>query len=168
MKEREEYQEKLKEETKNKIDEFYNRNEILITKKDLSFSIIKFLLNVEINKKNDINELIEINGNIFDYLNNQFLWNNEIYNDIRFIKEYENLNNFGIKVRNIYDFYNYISIEYITLFEKEKEELLGKISNEKKINEEEVKMVNEIENQKDENIEKTSQTIEDNDDLNDL
>ena len=170
IEEREEYQEKITEETKSKINEFYNRNEILITKEALSISIMKFLLNLEINKKNDINGLFEINDNVFDYLNNQFLWSNEIYNDIRFIKEYEELKNLGIKFRNIYDFYNYISKEYRTIFEKEKEALLGNINNEEeeKIKEEEIKKQNETQNQKRENVEKTCQKIENNFNLEDL
>ena len=68
-----------------------------------------------------------MNDNIFDYLSNKFLWNNEIYTDNRFIKECEEYKYLGIYVKNIYDFYNYIANDFKDKFEKEKKEIIEKI-----------------------------------------
>ena len=143
MKEKDEYNEKINYETKSKIDKYYtDKNRLLITKDILSITIIRFLINIEINKKNDKTESIDFNDNLFDYLNIKYLWNNEIFNNIRFIQEYEELKNLGIYVKNIYDFYSYISIDTKSNFEKEKKEILGKIridENEKLIKEKQEK-----------------------------
>lgn len=143
MKEKEEYNEKINNETKSQIDKYYtDKNRLLITKDILSITIIRFLINIEINKKNDKTESIDFNDNLFDYLNIKYLWNNEIFNNIRFIQEYEELKNLGIYVKNIYDFYSYISIDTKSNFEKEKKEILGKIridENEKLIKEKQEK-----------------------------
>ena len=143
MKEKEEYNEKINNETKSQIDKYYtDKNRLLITKDILSITIIRFLINIEINKKNDKTGSIDFNDNLFDYLNIKYLWNNEIFNNIRFIQEYEELKNLGIYVKNIYDFYSYISIDTKSNFEKEKKEILGKIridENEKLIKEKQEK-----------------------------
>ena len=143
MKEKEEYNEKINNETKSQIDKYYtDKNRLLITKDILSITIIRFLINIEINKKNDKTESIDFNDNLFDYLNIKYLWNNEIFNNIRFIQEYEELKNLGIYVKNINDFYSYISIDTKSNIEKEKIEILGKIridENEKLIKEKQEK-----------------------------
>ena len=128
MKEKDEYKEKINYETKSKIDKYYtDKNILLITQDILSIIIIRFLINIEINKKNGKTGSIDLNDNLFDYLNIKYLWSNKIYNDIRFIKEYEELKSLGFYVKNIYDFYSYISIDTKSNFEKEKMIILGKI-----------------------------------------
>ena len=136
MKEREEYKEKLNDKIKSQIDEYYNdKNVKLITKDELSMTIIRFLLNVEMNQKNDIIGLIEINDNLFNYLNK------------RFIKESEPLDKLDIYVRNSYDFYQYISGDINIKFEDDRKKLLERIKNEEeeKLLKQEMKNKNEIE-----------------------
>ena len=119
------YEEKIDEQTRNKINEYNKvKSGQLINKEKLSLTIIKFLLNLIMNQKT---ELIDMNDNIFDYLSNKFLWNNEIYTDNRFIKECEEYKYLGIYVKNIYDFYNYIANDFKDKFEKEKKEIIEKI-----------------------------------------
>ena len=119
------YEEKIDEKTRNKINEYNKvKSGQLINKEKLSLTIIKFLLNLIMNQKT---ELIDMNDNIFDYLSNKFLWNNEIYTDNRFIKECEEYKYLGIYVKNIYDFYNYIANDFKDKFEKEKKEIIEKI-----------------------------------------
>ena len=155
MKEKDEYNEKINNETKSKIDKYYtDKNRLLITKDILSITIIRFLINIEINKKNDKTGSIDFNDNLFDYLNIKYLWNNEIFNNIRFIQEYEELKNLGIYVKNIYDFYSYISIDTKSNFEKEKKEILEKL----KINESE-KLIKEKQEKGDKKEEKTKLKI---------
>jgi hypothetical protein len=155
MKEKEEYNEKINYETKSKIDKYYtDKNRLLITKDILSITIIRFLINIEINQKNDKTGSKDFNDNLFDYLNIKYLWNNEIFNNIRFIQEYEELKNLGIYVKNIYDFYSYISIDTKSNFEKEKKEILEKL----KINESE-KLIKEKQEKEDKKEEKTKLEI---------
>ena len=92
MEKEEIYKEKIDEETKNKIDKYYNdKSEQLISKEKLSLTIIKFLLNILILQKNGKCELIEKEDNLFEYLSNKFLWNNEIYFDKLFNEECKNI-----------------------------------------------------------------------------
>ena len=85
---------------------------------------MRFLLNIEMNHKTG---LIDVNDNLFEYLNNKFLWKYETFNDSRFIKEWEEFKNFGITIKNTYDFYCYISNNNKEKFEKEKKEIIEKI-----------------------------------------
>ena len=140
------YKEKINEKTKNKINEYNKaKNGQLITKEKLSLIIIRFLLNIIMNQKT---ELIDINDNIFDYLNNKFLWNKEIYTDNRFTKECEEYKYLGIYVKNIYDFYNYIGNDFKDKFEKEKKEIIEKVRNEEndKLNKKKKQKKIELEN----------------------
>ena len=128
MEKEEIYKEKLDEETKNKFDKYYNnKNGHLLSKEKLSISIIKFLLNVLMNHKNEKSELIEKEDNLFGYLSYKFLWNKEIYSDNRFTEECKEYKNLGIYIKNSYDFYSYISMESKNKFNKEKKEILDKI-----------------------------------------
>jgi len=125
--------EKIDEETKNKINNYYKeKNGQFITKQELSITIIKFLLNVVINQR-DIAELIDINDNLFEYLNNKFLWNVEFSTDNRFTKEIEEYKKLGIFVKNSYDFYCYISNDIKNKLEKEKRKIKEIIKTEEKI-----------------------------------
>ena len=142
-----ELKEKMDEETKNKINNYYKKkNGQFITKEELSIAIIKFLLNVVINQR-DIAELIDINDNLFEYLNNKFLWNVEISTDNRFTKEMEEYKRLGIFVKNSYDFYCYISNDIKNKLEKEKIKIkdIIKTEEEKKLNEETQKQLEEKE-----------------------
>ena len=142
-----ELKEKMDEETKNKINNYYKKkNGQFITKEELSIAIIKFLLNVVINQR-DIAELIDINDNLFEYLNNKFLWNVEISTDNRFTKEMEEYKKLGIFVKNSYDFYCYISNDIKLKLEKEKIKIKDIIKTEekKKLNEKTQKQLEEKE-----------------------
>ena len=145
MEKRTEFREKMDESTKNKIDEYYReKSGQFITKEKLSNALIKFLLIVAMNQKDNA-ELIDINDNLFDYLNYKFLWNNNISNDSRF-KECDEYKNLGIYLKNAYDFYSYISNESKIEFEKEKGEIKEKIKieeNNKKMEEMKRKMEEE-------------------------
>ena len=111
MKNNKKFKEKIDEETKNKIEKYYNgKSGQFITKEKLSIVIIKFLLNVVTNKKEET-KLINMNDNLFDYLNSKFLWNFEFSNDNRFTKELEEYKILGIYIKNVYDFYCYISYD---------------------------------------------------------
>ena len=68
--------------------------------------IMRYLLNIEMNHKTG---LIDLNDYLFEYLKNNFLWKYETFKDSQFIKECKEFKNFGIIVKNTYDFYCYIS-----------------------------------------------------------
>ena len=156
MEKEEIYKEKIDEETKNKIDKYYNdKSEQLISKEKLSLTIIKFLLNILMYQKNGKCELIDKEDNLFEYLSNKFLWNHEIYSDKRFNEECKEYKNLSIFVKNAYNFYSYISIKCKDKFDKEKKETLDKI----KMDEEE-KLRKEKE--KEEGTEEEGKKIENN------
>ena len=128
MEGKKEYKEKINDDVKNKIDAYFNnKSGLLITKDKLSLAIIRFLLNIEMNNKNDKRGLVDVHDNLFEYLNNKYLWNNEIFNDNRFTKEFEEYKNLDIKIKNVYDFYSYISNDSKIRFEKEKKEIIEKL-----------------------------------------
>ena len=79
-------------------------------------------------------EVIDLNDNLFDYLNSKFLWKSEITTDSRFATECEDFKNFCISIKNSYDFYSYISNDYKIKFEKEKNDIIEKIRMEEKRN----------------------------------
>ena len=146
MEKSDEYKVKMEDEIKTRFDEYYKeKSGQLLTKEKLSNTIIKLLLNVKMNKQNGKTVLIENEENLFDYLNNKYLWSNEIYTDNKFSKECEEYKKLDIKVKNAYDFYSYISTDYKDKFDKEKNGILDKIrkdENEKKIKEKEAETEN--------------------------
>ena len=160
---------KEKYENIDKFEEYYkNKPGQLLTKEKLSCTIIKFLLIIIINENNEIP--INMEENLFNYLNNKYLWNNDIYIDNRFsdtCKEYYDLN---IKVKNAYDFYSHISIDYKSKFEKEKNKIVDKIRIAKK-EEEKKKKDAETEEKRmmleNKNEEAEKETNDGNDDDND-
>ena len=128
MEKSEDYKDKIDDTIKGKISEYYkNKNGQLLTKERLSNTIVKFLLNIEMNENNGKTGLIEMNDNLFDYLNNQYLWSNDIYQDNRFTKECEEYKELNILVKNAYDFYCDISFDGKAKFDKEKNAILDKI-----------------------------------------
>ena len=178
MKERGEYKEKLDEETKNKIDTYYkDKSGQLITKDKLSPTIIRFLLNIVMNQKNDKDGLVEVNDNLLDYLSNQFFWDKSTYEDSRFSKECGEYKDLGIYVKNTYDFYSYIANDSKEKLEKEMKEILEKISfdekeklaKEKQIKREEERKNLEIILKKEEENEKSNIiNMEDDEEIDDL
>ena len=115
-------------------------------------AIIRFLLNVEMNQKNDIIGLIEMNDHLFNYLNK------------RLIKESEPFDKLDIYVRNSYDFYQYVSGDINIKFEEERKKLLERIKNEEKekLLKQDIKNKNEKE-KIDEEIENINKINADND-----
>ena len=147
MEKRNEFREKIDETTKITIDKYYReKSGQFITKVRLSNAMIKFLLNVIMNLKNN-SELIDLNDNLFDYLNYKFLWDNEISSDSRFAKECEEYKNLGIYLKNAYDFYSYIANDSKLKFEKEISEIKEaiKIAENKKLMEEKIRKKEEEE-----------------------
>lgn len=160
--------EKMDETTRNNIESYYNKKSgQLITKEKLSITIIKFLLNVIMNQKYE-NTLID---NLFDYLNNRYLWNNAIYKDSKFASECEEYKNLGIYVKNAFDFYSYISSDFKINFENKKNEFLNKLDdakNEKIRKEKEKKREEELikieqENEKSEENQEKNMNVDDDD-----
>ena len=149
MEKRNEYKEKIDESTKNKIDQYFReKSGLKIEKGTLSNTIIKFLINVIMNESAK-KEVIDLNDNLFDYLNSKFLWKSEITTDSRFVTECEDFKNFCISIKNSYDFYSYISNDYKIKFEKEKNDIIEKIrmeENEKLKKEKEIKREEEEKN----------------------
>ena len=136
IEEKQKYNEKIDEKTRNKMDE-YNKNKSgqLIRKDALSLTIIRFLLNVLMNqnKPDDSEENlgIDLSNNLLDYLSNQYLWDDDIYSNEKFLKEIEEYKNLNIYVKNAYDFYNCISSKD---FENEINDILSDINSEQKDN----------------------------------
>ena len=128
LREKKEYKEKINEEIKKKIDEYYtDKNKFLITKEKLSFIIIRFLIYIEIAKNRYKNILINLNDNIFDYLSLGFFWDNKIIKNPIFIQECEEYKNFDINIKNAYDLYCFITKDTKRKFDLEKKELIEKI-----------------------------------------
>ena len=148
-----EFKEKLNDEIKNKIDKYYNdKNGQFIRKDKLSSTIIRFILNLIMNRKNQKVGIIEGNEKLFDYLDNKFLWDNKDFIDDKFINEIKEYKNFNILVKNAYDFYSYIANDSISKFDNEITEILGNIREEEK--EKERKEKKEQREKKKEQIEK--------------
>ena len=121
------YKEQLDQDTKDKIDKYYKeKNGQLITKEKLSLIIVKFIINII----NNGTEIIKLNDNLFDCLNNRFLWKNETYLDKRFTKELGEYKDLNIYVKNSYDFYCEICSDYRDKFKNENQEILAKIKDE--------------------------------------
>ena len=134
MREKKEYKEKIGEEIKNKLDDYYaNKKGIINTKNKLAVNIIRFLLNIEIAKKNSKTFFVDFEDNIFDYLCHNFFWNNNIFNDPVFSQEVQEFKDLEICIKNAYDLYCYISKEEKRKFEKEINELKEKIKIEEKL-----------------------------------
>ena len=134
MREKKEYKEKIGEEIKNKLDDYYaNKKGIINTKNKLAINIIRFLLNIEIAKKNSKTFFVDFEDNIFDYLCHNFFWNNNIFNDPVFSQEVQEYKDLEICIKNAYDLYCYISKEEKRKFEKEINELKEKIKIEEKL-----------------------------------
>ena len=128
MEKSKDYKDKIDDTIKGKINEYYkNKSGQLLTKERLSNTIIKFLLNIKMNENNGKTGLIEMNDNLFDYLNNQYLWSNDFCQDSRFTKECGEYKELNILVKNAYDFYCDISVDSKAKFDKEKNEILDKI-----------------------------------------
>jgi hypothetical protein len=117
---------------KNKIIEYNkNKNGQLLTEEKLSVIIIRFLLNIEMEKVDNKNLSIKEN-NLFDSISKQYLWEKEIYdNTEKFNEEIMEYKKFNIYVKNAYDFYCSISSKSKKNFEKRKNEMLDKIIYEK-------------------------------------
>ena len=81
------------------------------------------------NQKDEKSGLIELEDNLFEYLNNKFLWNNETIKDDRFTKECEQYKKLQIYIKNVYDFYGSISTKFQEEFEAENKEILDEIKN---------------------------------------
>ena len=174
MKERKEYKEPLDKEKKEKIEEYYNTGKgTLLTKNNLSINIIRFLLSVEMKKRNDKTDLIKNTDNLFDYISNQFLWEKKIKDDNRFTLEIDDYKNLNINVDNAYDFYNIISEDTKNRFESEKNEILNKLKYEKQEELKEIKKINDkkiiekILNEGDTGNDIDDITIEENDEFGD-
>ena len=126
------YNTKLDDETKNKIIEYNkNKNGQLLTEEKLSVIIIRFLLNIEMEKVDNKNLSIKEN-NLFDSISKKYLWEKEIYiNNEKFNEEIMEYKKFNIYVKNAYDFYCSISSKSKKNFENRKNEMLDKIIYEK-------------------------------------
>jgi len=164
----------MDEETKERINNYYNQSSgQWLTKEKISETIMKFLLIVKIHEKNGKNGLVEMDDNLFDYLNNIYLWKNDVYTNVLFTKECVEYKNLGILVKNAYDFYKLISFERISKLEKENKEILDKIriaENEKIKKEKNEKIEEEkkkIDNEEDNEVENLGGDIDD-EDLGDL
>ena len=108
MMQKKEYNEKLSEETKKKFEEIYKNNKPQILEKDdISLRIIRFILIVVMNKKNDKNKIIKETYNLLNYISNHLLWDKEIYDDKRFATENDYYKKLNIKISNEYDFYSW-------------------------------------------------------------
>ena len=130
---RNEYKVILEDTIKKSIDTYYEKKSgQLITKDRLSVTIIRFLLNVLMNEKNNKTGLVEEDDNLFNYLGNQLLWNDKDYKDPRFAKEMEEYKKLGIYVKNSLDFYSYIISSCKNGFDNEMKNLSGIIFAEKK------------------------------------
>ncbi len=154
---RNEYTVKLEDKIKKDIDTYYEKKSgQLITKDRLSVTIIRFLLNVLMNEKNDKTGLVEENDNLFNYLGNQLLWNDKDYKDPRFAKEMDEFKKLNILVKNSLDFYSNIASSSKNEFDNEMKDLSGRIMEEKK-----EKLENEKQAKREEERKKIEQTKND-------
>ena len=159
MKDTSEFKEKLNDEIKERINKYYSgKTGELITKGTLSNIIIKFILNIKMSQKI---EVIQMDDNLFFYLNNKYLWTEDL----------------NILVKNAYDFYSTISFDSKAMFEKDNDEILKKIKTaeeEKARKDKEIKRENErkiieqINNTQEEDTHKQENVDIDEDDLDAL
>ena len=126
------YKQIIDDKTKEGIQKHNEKSGLLITKDEISLAIIRFILNDLMNQKNNRAKLFEIDDNLFDILANKNLWKISNTKESKFASEIEEYKKLGILVKNIYDFYNYISTDSLRKFEEEIQEILEKINKEKK------------------------------------
>ena len=102
--------EKELEDKRNKLDEYYHKEkEPLISKDNLSSTIGLFMALV-LYRENDKEKKIKYNRkNIFNYLNEPDLWDQNIYNDEKFNENLKQLQKINIKINQILWLYNYLT-----------------------------------------------------------
>ena len=91
------------------------------------------------------------------YLFNQFLRDEQIYNNVKFLKEIEEYKKLNINVENAYDFYSSIASSD---FENEIKDILGEINLEEK-----EKSIKEKQEKREEERKKMEEKIEKNEEI---
>ena len=71
-------------------------------------------------------------GNLFDYLNNKYLWDSKMFKDTKFSDEIIQFQKYGIKVKEAYTLYKYLGEEDSVKFKKEIKNFEEEINKEKK------------------------------------
>ena len=103
------YSKELDDKIKNKIDEFYNCKDLLLTKEVLTNAIRRYLSRYLIREKNKEKIMQGNSRNFTYYLNIEDLWDNEINdNDIQKQKEIIAIENINITFEQIVSLYDYL------------------------------------------------------------
>ena len=108
------YQEELEEneieleDKKNKLDEYYCKNEPLISKDNLAHAILLFMILVLFREKDKEKKIKSNRKNIFIYLKAPDLWDMKLYNDEKFNENLNKLKKINIKINQIVWLYNYL------------------------------------------------------------
>ena len=102
------YQEKLNEKSKEKINNYYKKNNSIINKKDLSNAIRLFITLSLFQEEDKENKIKKNKNNIMTYLNSPDLWKNEIYYDKNFQQNLNELKFMDIKINQSISLYEFL------------------------------------------------------------
>ena len=103
------YSKELDDKIKNKIDEFYNCKDLLLTKEVLTNAIRRYLSRYLIREKNKEKIMQGNSRNFTYYLNIEDLWDNDINdNDSQKQKEIIAIENINITIEQILSLYDYL------------------------------------------------------------
>ena len=134
------------EEIKNKIKDHFNRKDLLISKNNLCSAIRRLIINTIMHEFTDGLKSANFDGNLFDYLNNKYLWDSKIYLDKKFRDEIIQFKKYGIKVKEAYTLYHYLGEEDGVKFKKEIDNFVDEINKEKKSQKQKVETKTSTEN----------------------
>ena len=119
----------LDEKSIKQLDEFYEKEKILIRKEDLENAIRLFITLVLFREKDKENKIKSNRKNLIDYLKSPDLWDNKIYKDEKFNENLNELKLCNIKINQTLWLYNYlVGNEEFDLFKEIEEYIKNKNS----------------------------------------
>ena len=131
-------------EKQNQLDNFF-KEEKIITKQELSEAIRKFMTLI-LYREEDKENKIKINrNNIFNYLKEEYLWN-DLFKHEKFSENFYELKKINIQINQIVWFYNYLNKNIEDTFKKEIDGIIEYI-NRNKEEEKPKDNINNLENQ---------------------
>ena len=125
------YQEKLNEESKKAIDNYYLKEHI-ISKKDLACAI-RLFTSLVLFSEEDKNKRIKSNrNNVINYLRAPDLWSRDIYENEDFNKSLNELKSFNVQINQIIDLYEYLGKDIENNFNEKVEKQIEMEKSQKK------------------------------------
>jgi hypothetical protein len=112
MNELSEYNESLNDDLINSIDNYFAKNESIITKKNFAYAIRIFTSFVLLQEKDKESRIHSNNNNLINYLKSSDLWTKDIYDNQEFDKNLNELKLFNIKINQAIPLYNHLGNDF--------------------------------------------------------